>query len=189
MKSILTFFLLIGFTAAIFSLPGCDKGETSVAGDRETKTEAKSESRTESESASSAKDNSRASDDSKAVAADSKNDPVGEWKIDPEETIKANSALMKRPGLDANAFKASINDMIMDFLFESDNTFACYEKANGQEANYSGTWELSGNRIGIYQKLRDDSEEEDELTGTIEGDRMELVHRKDGVSMNLVLTK
>lgn len=65
---------------------------------------------------------------------------------------------------------------MLRILVEPDNMFFCYEKSGGIEADYSGTWELKRDRIGLCQKIRDGRPEEDELVGTIDGDRMELVH-------------
>ena len=79
--------------------------------------------------------------------------------------------------------------MVMEFQIKADNTFACYEKAPGVEANYTGVWDVVGDRVGLYQEVRDGRKEEDELVGTIAGDRMDLVHRQQGMSLNIVLVR
>jgi len=169
--------LLIGCALTTISFAGCSSGDAAVA------------DKAQAETSVDEKVQADESDDSTAATKAANAGPVGEWKIDPGETIEANAALLRKPGMDANAFKASIRGMIMDFLIEPDNIFFCYEKADGIEADYSGTWELKGDKIGLYQKIPDDQPEEDELVGTIDGDRMDLVHKQQGISVKMVLVR
>lgn len=114
---------------------------------------------------------------------------AGSWKIDNEETIKANSALMSKPGIDAFSLKQSLRGMILDFELFEDKTFDAFEVAQGIEADYSGVWELKGNKVKLLQKTRGEVEEEDELVGTVDGDRMDMAHSQQGVSLKIVLTR
>lgn len=169
MKSSLKFLLLISFATALLSFSGCDNSDSAPVVDE--------------------KEQTRSSEGSSTATKNSKADPVGEWKLDVEATIKANSALLKNSQIDAGAVKETIRGMIWDFLIEPDNTFQCYQKAGGVEADFSGVWELKEDRIKILQKFKDDQEEEDKLTGTLDGDRMDLIHNQAGGSMKLVLVR
>jgi hypothetical protein len=114
---------------------------------------------------------------------------VGDWRLDAEETIKANDALLKNPRMDANAFRTLIRSMVSDFYLDEDNTLSCYEKANGIELDITGRWELKGNKIVLYQEFENGEAKKDELVGTVDGDRMDLVHEEGGMKLNMVLKK
>ena len=113
----------------------------------------------------------------------------GSWKIDIEESINANSALLSRPGIDAAAFKRTIRGTILDFEIFDDNTFDCFEVVEEVESDYSGVWELKGNKVKLLQKTMNGEEEEDELVGTATNDRMDVVHAQNGFSMKFVLIR
>ena len=169
--------LFVGFIViAALAFPGCSKTEKAVA-----TSSSKSDTSAESGSAESGTKESGGAPTIEGLA--------GEWKMNAEETIKANSDFLRTPGLDVNGFKTTIRGMVMEFQLKDDNTFTCYEKANNQEANYTGFWELHDNEVGLYQETQDGREVDDELVGTVVGNRMDMLHIQQGLKINMVLVR
>jgi len=116
-------------------------------------------------------------------------DIVGDWKLDTDATIKANGTILKTPGINAAIFKRSIRIMVMDFKIKPDSTFECYEKSENIESNYTGVWDVEGNKVGLYQETRDGVKDQDEIEGTVKNDRMDMVHHQAGLTLNIVLVR
>lgn len=157
---------------ALVACAGCGKTDTAAAGNPGAEPDAATQTATAE----------KPSDDAEAEI-------VGDWRLDAEETIKANSVLLTNPGIDATAFRTMVRSMVSDFFLDKDNTLSAYEKADGIELDITGRWELKGNKIGLYQEFENEVAKKDELIGTVDGDRMDLVHEEEGFKLKMVLKK
>ena len=117
-------------------------------------------------------------------------DVAGKWELDFAATAKASRAQIKAANFDLEAYLADFENGVFEFDLEDDGSFTADESLQDTDAEYKGNWVLSGgDLIRLNQTHKDGAEEPDQLTGAVVGNRMNLVHKKNGIELPICLKR
>ena len=121
---------------------------------------------------------------------DKKTKVVGQWVLDKQPTSKAMyqdlvDERVDGKKFDVNALVQQVSEGSLDFNFAEDGTFTADEWMNKTRSKYKGDWVLKGSKLRVNQKFKGDVEEEDLMVGSVEGDKLKLIHEDMGLQIPL----
>ena len=178
-----TWILILTLALSCVCFSGCDLGTYSKRFNDSTPAPAPAEDETSDEKSMEKKDPPK--DDS---PKDGPPRVVGKWEIDGESTAAAIRKSIG--GQDAvlesgNTFVDAIEKGVFEFDLAQDGTFTCLQVLDGKKANFTGEWVLNGNLLDLNQQFKDGVPERDRLTGTIQGDRLDMTNDAGGLKIPL----
>lgn len=123
----------------------------------------------------------------------SEDDLVGRWVLDPEGTEEMTREKIKPAQVGGrqalNQYINSVTGSVMNFDLHADGSFDCYQTVEGASEEYTGDWLLDGDKIRFEQTHHFEIPETDLLTGTVDGQSMNLLHHQRQFTVPIVLQK
>ena len=122
-----------------------------------------------------------------------KSGPAGSYTMDAKGFANTLADQMIKSGQVLPATRALMVAKLQTAVFTvdlaEDGKFKADQRMMGEHHAYIGTWRQEGSSIRLDQTHDNGVEVEDELTGTFAGDTMSLVHKEDGLEVEMVLRR
>ena len=83
----------------------------------------------------------------------------------------------------------TLESTVFNLTLKDDNTFVARQKLGPQQAEFTGTWTLDGQRFHLQQTHENGRPVEDSMSGTLIGTQIRVTDEDQGKRVELVLNK